>query len=61
MKNRFITPGQYRLKLIADENKNGKWDTGNYFKNQQPEKIIYYENPIKMRSGWDLDIEWILK
>ena len=57
----LLPPGQYRLKLIADENKNGKWDTGNYLKNQQPEKIIYYENPIKMRSGWDLDIEWIFK
>jgi hypothetical protein len=57
----LLPPGQYRLKLIADVNKNGKWDTGNYLQHKQPEKIIYYVNPIRMRSGWDMDVEWIFK
>ncbi|HET6992780.1 MAG TPA: hypothetical protein VFJ43_15710, partial [Bacteroidia bacterium] len=57
----LLPPGQYRLKLIADVNKNGKWDTGNYLQHKQPEKIIYYINPVRMRSGWDMDVEWIFK
>jgi hypothetical protein len=57
----MLPPGQYRLKLIADANRNGKWDTGNYMQHRQPEKIIYYANPVKMRSGWDMDVEWIFK
>jgi uncharacterized protein (DUF2141 family) len=57
----LLGPGAYRLKLIADENKNGKWDSGNYLQHKQPERVIYYINPIKMRSGWDMDVELIFK
>ena len=57
----LMPPGSYRLKLIADENKNGKWDTGNYLQHIQPERVTYYINPVKMRSGWDMDVEWIFK
>ena len=57
----LLPPGSYRLKLIADENKNGKWDSGNYLQHKQPERVIYYVNPVKMRSGWDMDVEWIFK
>jgi uncharacterized protein (DUF2141 family) len=56
-----LPPGTYRLKLIADENKNGVWDSGNYLQHKQPERVIYYINPVKMRSGWDMDVEWIFK
>lgn len=52
-----LLPGNYRLKIITDENKNGMWDTGNYLEKKQPEKIIYYNNPIKIRANWDLEIE----
>lgn len=57
----LLDPGTYRLKLIADENKNGKWDTGNYLQHKQPEKIIYYAQQVKMRAGWDMDVEWVFK
>jgi uncharacterized protein (DUF2141 family) len=57
----LLSPGQYRLKLIADANKNGKWDTGNYLQHKQPEKIIYYINPVRMRAGWDMEVEWNFK
>ena len=39
-------------------NKNGKWDTGNYLQKIQPEKVIYYDGSINIRSNWDLDLEW---
>jgi hypothetical protein len=57
----LLPPGSYRLKLIADENKNGKWDPGNYLQHKQPERVTYYINTVKMRSGWDMDVEWIFK
>jgi uncharacterized protein (DUF2141 family) len=60
-KYELLPPGSYRLKLIADENKNGKWDTGNYLQHKQAERVTYYINPVKMRSGWDMDVEWIFK
>ena len=57
----YLHPQQYKLKLIYDDNKNGKWDTGNYLQKIQPEKVIYYSGIITIRSNWDLDLEWKIK
>lgn len=51
-----LLPGTYRLRMIYDTNHNKKWDTGNYLKSIQPERIEYYLNPIKIRANWDLEI-----
>lgn len=53
-----LAPGKYQLKLIYDENGNGKWDTGIYLKHLQPETIVYYNGEISIRQGWDIDITW---
>jgi hypothetical protein len=50
--------GQFRLKLIVDANANGKWDSGNYLQRKQPEQVMFYNAPIKLRTGWDLDVDW---
>ena len=55
-----IAAGNYKIKLIYDNNNNKKWDTGNYLKKDQPEKIIYYPSAILVKSNWDLDLDWEL-
>lgn len=55
-----LAPGKYQLKLIYDENVNGKWDTGAYLKHLQPETVVYYDGEISIRQGWDIDITWKL-
>lgn len=55
---RQLDPGKYRLKVIFDENNNGKWDTGSYKKGIQPEKVSFYPDEIKIRSNWDFEVEW---
>ncbi|MFO8234412.1 MAG: Ig-like domain-containing protein [Bacteroidales bacterium] len=57
----YIPPSEYNLRIIKDENKNKKWDTGNYMENRQPEDVFYYPEKIDVRSNWELDIEWNLK
>lgn len=52
----FLDPRVYRIKLIRDENGNGKWDTGNYLKNIQPEQIEFYPERITVRANWDVDV-----
>jgi hypothetical protein len=47
-----ITPGDYNLRLIHDKNKNGKWDTGDYLRRVKPEKVIHYNDTIKVRANW---------
>lgn len=55
-----VVPGDYKIRLIIDENQNGMWDPGNYFKNTEPEKAIYYESAdgsttIKgVKANWDV-------
>lgn len=52
----YMEPGKYKLKLIYDRNKNQKWDTGNYLKGLQPEKVEYYPDEINVRANWELEI-----
>ena len=53
-----VDPGNYKMKLIYDSNRNGKWDTGNYRKKQQPEKVKYYPEPLTIRANWDMELDW---
>jgi hypothetical protein len=54
----YLDPGEYMLKLIYDRNGNKEWDTGEYLKHLQPEKVIYYPEKIDVRSNWEYEIEW---
>lgn len=48
-----LSPGKYLVRVIFDENQNQKWDTGNYIKKIQPEKVTYYPGVIEMRANWE--------
>jgi len=54
----YVTPGNYRIKVICDENQNNKWDTGDYMKKLQPEKVFVYPSIAIVKSNWDTDLEW---
>jgi hypothetical protein len=54
----YLMPGNYKLKLIFDDNSNGKWDTGSYPEQSLPERIEYYSTGITVRSNWELQEEW---
>ena len=58
----FIKPGTYYLRLYIDENGNGKWDTGDFAKGIQPERVHYYNRALELRAlfeysqdDWDID------
>ncbi|MDX9694769.1 MAG: Ig-like domain-containing protein [Bacteroidales bacterium] len=52
----YLPPKDFTIKLVFDKNNNGTWDTGNYLNHLQPEEVIYYEKPVKIRSNWDVEI-----
>ncbi len=54
----YLIPRKYKLKVIVDENENGKWDTGNLLEHQQPERTIYNAEPVNTRANWDFELEW---
>lgn len=55
-----VVPGEYQIRLIIDQNDNGRWDPGNYFERIPPEPVIYYRGPdgsktIKgVMANWDI-------
>ena len=48
----FIT-GKYRVRVIYDDNDNGKWDSGNVKKRIQPENIWVNKEIIALRPNWE--------
>ncbi|MEZ4907619.1 MAG: Ig-like domain-containing protein [Saprospiraceae bacterium] len=47
-----LPPGKYSLEIILDENKNGRWDSGDYFKKTYPEKVIRAELS-ELKINWE--------
>jgi len=58
---KHLLPGAYRIKVVEDRNKNGKWDTGDYHKKEQPEKIFLIEKDINIRGFWDVEEDILLR
>ncbi len=54
----YIPPGEYKLRVVDDANKNDRYDTGNWMNKTQPENIIYYKEKITIRANWDIEISW---
>ena len=51
-----IAPSRYKVRILYDENKNKKWDTGNYLKKIQPEKVYYFKNIIEAKANWEVEM-----
>jgi hypothetical protein len=52
----FLAPKEYRIKVIHDRNRNGKWDTGKYLEHLQPEPVEYMPGSLTVRSHWDHEV-----
>ena len=60
-KTQFLNPGSYNLRVIKDSDGNGKWSSGNFNIKRQPESIAYYNKPIEIKAGWDIEVIWDFK
>jgi len=54
-----LQPGEYMIRTILDRNGNGVWDPGNFFKHEEPEKLVYYRNEkqkpeINLKANWEI-------
>jgi len=52
--------GKYSVRVVLDENKNGRWDSGDLATNTQPEKVWFFEKTIGLRANWDLEEKIII-
>jgi hypothetical protein len=37
----YLNAGKYRIRVVEDLNRNGKWDTGSYLGKRQPERVLF--------------------
>jgi hypothetical protein len=54
---RLFEPGEYELRLLNDDNKNGVWDPGNFDKKQQPEIVRRIPRKLNIKSNWDNEVD----
>ncbi len=50
-------PGEYHLRILFDDNKNGTWDPGDYSKKKQPEIVQAIYKPINIKNDWENEDE----
>ncbi len=55
--NKLFVPGEYEIRILYDDNKNGKWDPGSYTKKIQPEKVVSLSKKLSVRENWDNESE----
>jgi uncharacterized protein (DUF2141 family) len=56
----LLPPAKYGLKGIEDLNSNGRWDTGEFIKKIQPERILIHPKIFDVKSNWELEENWDL-
>lgn len=49
-----LDSGKYSIRVIFDANGNKKYDTGNYLKKIQPERVAHFEMDEDIRPDWGL-------
>ena len=55
-----LAPGVRTLRVIADSNGNGRWDTGEWSTALQPERTYYHTETVNVRAAWDVVVDWDL-
>jgi hypothetical protein len=54
----LFLPGEYDLRILYDQNKNGKWDPGEFFgKHKQPEIVKHIERRISVKPAFQNEFE----
>jgi len=58
---KYLSPGKYNLRFVFDDNKNNKWDTGNYLLHKYPEATYEPAVNIEIRANWDINQKFDIK
>lgn len=58
---KYLKPADYMIRVLIDDNRDGKWTTGSFADRRQPESIIYYMEKVTVRQNWDIHVDFSLK
>jgi hypothetical protein len=52
-----LIPAEYSFRVIRDINQNNRWDGWDVDLKTEPEKVLWFLTPIKVRANWDIKTE----
>jgi uncharacterized protein (DUF2141 family) len=52
-----LIPAEYTFRVIRDKNKNNRWDGWDMNLKAEPEKVLWFSTPIKVRANWEIKTE----
>ncbi|MBQ9473132.1 MAG: Ig-like domain-containing protein [Bacteroidales bacterium] len=53
-----LPPAKYRIRAIADTDRNSAWTTGDYWLHRQPEKVVYFPKTLELQANWQMEEKW---
>lgn len=53
----LFKPGEYEIRILNDNNKNGVWDAGNYKQKLQPEIVTVYPRKLVIKANADSEVD----
>lgn len=55
---RLFVPGEYDLRILYDQNRNGKWDPGEFYgRHRQPELVVPISRKLNVKPNWDTEVD----
>jgi hypothetical protein len=59
--DKWFEPGEYDLRILYDDNKNGVWDPGQFIgKHKQPEIVQPIKAKDNIKANWDTEEDFTL-
>ncbi len=55
---RYLKEGNYNLKMVMDDNGNGKWDKADFGLGREAEKVLPFEKTLRVRRSWQSEETW---
>lgn len=54
-----LEPGSYQIRILVDENGNGKWDNGLLKERRLPEPVVFPKDIWEIRANWEIESQVI--
>lgn len=56
---RLLPPGEYQMRILIDNDGDGKWEPGNILEGEEPEEVFFLKDLILVRANWEIELEAI--
>lgn len=56
-----VAPGNYKLRIVFDDDNNKEWSTGHFLKQLQPERVEIFSKELKVISDWEIEEDVVIK